>query len=97
MIHDRPERRAPPDPLLGPRLLPRDERRFQWRLTLAATLLLVAVLFVIGSCGGGGGSESPVDPPPIDPVVCGPGLAAVDLAGVCRANPPTSGALEAVN
>jgi len=39
-------------------------------------------------------------PPPLaqpaPPVDCGPGLAATDLSGNCRANPPTPGALEAV-
>jgi hypothetical protein len=33
---------------------------------------------------------------PIPPVACGDGLAAIDLSGTCRRDPPTPGALEAV-
>lgn len=51
--------------------------------------------------GNDPGCDSPSDddetnapaPPPVE---CGTGLAAVDLSGTCRANPPTPGALEAV-
>ena len=38
--------------------------------------------------------EPPPTPPPVTP--CSEGLAAVDLAGQCRASPATMGALEAV-
>ncbi len=39
--------------------------------------------------------EPPPTPPPV--TQCSDGLAAVDLAGQCRASPPTMGALEAVS
>lgn len=40
--------------------------------------------------------DDPIPPPVPPPVECGTGLAAVDLAGVCRKSPATPGALEAV-
>ena len=51
-------------------------------------LALLVVIVTTISCGGGGGGV----------MTCGAGLAAVDLAGNCRAQlNPTPGALEAVN
>lgn len=98
------DRRFQSGGLLAPRLLPFDERRFQWRFTLLATLLLIVIVIAI-ACGQGGGDSGPSagSPVPLEnatppPSACGPGLAAVDLAGNCRAQPnPTPGALEAVN
>jgi hypothetical protein len=103
MRHDGLDRRAPTDPGPTPRPPPRDELKRLWRITLGATALLILIVVVI-ACGNGGG-EAPPTPiengpgsPPADPSACGTGLAAVDLAGNCRAQPnPTSGALEAVN
>jgi len=71
--------------------------------TVICTLLIPAVLFV-SSCGGESdpaalvpaAQEAPADPVPVG---CqGTGLAAVDLAGQCRATPQaTMGSLEAVS
>jgi len=101
MRHDGPDRRAPPEPWQAPP--PRDELGRLWRITLGATALLVLIAIAI-ACGNGGG-EAPPTPiengpgsPPADPPACGAGLAAIDLAGNCRAQPnPTPGALEAVH
>jgi hypothetical protein len=101
MNHDGADRRAPPDPWPALRPAPRDELGLLWRRTLFATALLILIVIAI-ACGNGGG-EAPPTPiengtPPSDPSACGAGLAAVDLAGNCRAQPnPTPGALEAVN
>jgi hypothetical protein len=99
MNHDGADRRAPPETWQAPP--PRDELGRLWRITLFATALLILIVLAI-ACGNGGG-EAPPTPvengaPLTDPAACGPGLAAVDLAGNCRAQPnPTPGALEAVN
>jgi len=95
MRHDGTDRRTPPEPWQAPP--PRDELGRLWRITLCATALLVLIAIAI-ACGNGG-SGAPIEngAPPGDPAACGPGLAAVDLAGTCRARPnPTPGALEAV-
>ena len=63
-------------------------------------------LALLVACGGGGGDNGvpfpvnpppPIDAPPLEPptpLACGDALAAIDLSGTCRLNPPTPGALE---
>ena len=71
-------------------------------------LILACGLFALHACGRDTSVPStvqlpidePVTPPvttPVDPVTglpCGEWLGSIDLAGTCRHNPPTSGALE---
>lgn len=52
--------------------------------------LSLALLSLFASCGPSSGQAT--TPPP----ACGDGIASRDLAGACRADPPTMGALEAV-
>jgi len=47
--------------------------------------------------GGNISTAPPQDPTVVSVAQCGDGLAAQDLAGQCRAVPPTMGALEASN
>jgi len=62
-------------------------------------LVLAVIVAGCGSSSPPPDSTPAVDPAPPEeqPSTCGTGLAAVDLAGHCRANPPTLGALEAVS
>jgi hypothetical protein len=67
-------------------------------------VVILAAIAVVSGCGdssvGTSDDSSPVpivcDLPPIKSY-CGGGLASQDLAGNCRSNPPTMGALEAIS
>ena len=70
----------------------------RWLVWYGLPVLCAVVLAGCGDGGSGndtGGGVLLADEPPPQPVDCGPGLAAVDMAGTCRARPnPTAGALE---
>jgi len=63
-----------------------------WFKTVLATILMVLVILVL-SCGKNPANYPTSTTCPV--TACGDGLAAVDLSGACRANPPSPGALEA--
>ncbi len=77
--------------------------RHKGLLTLPA-LLLTAALALLAGCGGdtsmgllpSGATVTPQPPSGQPTGACGGALAAQDLAGQCRSNPPSMGALEAV-